>query len=121
MLKYTHIILAFISFFSFLFRVWLLHFNPQKLRRTGFRILPHIVDSLLLVSGATLVYQNQWLSGQNAWLSAKLIALLGYIGLGIVVMRNQTQIRWIAFVGALVCFCYVVTVAIVKRPLLLDF
>ena len=38
--------------------------------------------------------------------------------IGIVVMRNQTQIRWIAFVGALVCFCYVVTVAIVKRPLL---
>ena len=117
MLKYTHIILAFISFFSFLVRVWLRSTNPQRLQHAKFKYLPHIIDSLLLISGAMLVYQNQWLSGQYSWLTVKLTVLLGYIGFGIVVMRNQSPIRWVAFAAALLCFSYVVTVAIVKRPL----
>jgi uncharacterized membrane protein SirB2 len=118
MLKFIHIALAFVSLLSFLSRVWLLNSNPQTLQRKIFKILPHIIDTLLLISGATLVLQNQWLSGQHVWLNAKLLTLLGYIGLGIVVMRKQAPIRWIAFAGALLCFCYVVAVAIVKRPLL---
>jgi len=56
----------------------------------------------------------------NGWLTAKVIGAIAYILLGAVALTyGQTRrIRVLAFLGALLCFAYVVTVAITKNPLL---
>ncbi|MDQ5939729.1 MAG: hypothetical protein QG557_677, partial [Pseudomonadota bacterium] len=44
----------------------------------------------------------------------KVIALFGFIGLGIMTLKRTDEKRWIAFGGAMLCFIYIVKVAITK-------
>jgi uncharacterized membrane protein SirB2 len=83
------------------------------------RIAPHLVDTLLLASAVTLaVWSGQYPFAQN-WLSAKLIALVGYIVLGAIALkRGRTRtVRTCAFIGALALFGYIVAVAVTKQPM----
>ena len=52
------------------------------------------------------------------WLTAKLLALLLYIGLGTIALkRGKTKgIRIAAYVGALATFGYIVAVALTRQP-----
>jgi len=58
------------------------------------KVLPHVVDTLLLVSGAGLVMITQQYPGETLWISVKLGLVVIYILLGIVAFRltrNRTQ------------------------------
>jgi len=77
------------------------------------KILPHIIDTLLLVSGISLAVISQQNPLIYHWLLAKLMLLLTYILLGSVALkygRNKKQ-RGFAFGGALICFILIVYVA----------
>jgi len=89
--------------------------HPVILKQKALKIAPHVIDTLLLLSGITLVFQGGWLSTEYGWIIAKIVALLGYIGLGVVVMRNRGTVRWLAFVGAMACFVYIGIVAVTKN------
>jgi uncharacterized membrane protein SirB2 len=41
--------------------------------------------------------------------------LFGFIGLGIMTLKRTDNKRWIAFGGALLCFAYILKVAITKN------
>ena len=86
MIKYFHLTFILLSVFSFVGRVILSETHPAILKQKALKIAPHVIDSLLLVSGITLVFQGGWLAGDFGWIVAKIIALLGYIGLGVVVV-----------------------------------
>ena len=92
-------------------------FKPDFLQQKWIKITPHIVDTFLIISGIILVIQGQWLSGQYTWIVAKLLILCIYIGLGILAMRMRSKNRWLAFVGAVMCYVYILVVAISKNPL----
>ncbi len=115
MIKYFHLTFILLSVFSFVGRVILSETHPAILKQKALKIAPHVIDSLLLVSGITLVFQGGWLAADYGWIVAKIIALLGYIGLGVVVMRNHGTIRWVAFFGAMACFVYIGIVAVTKN------
>jgi len=117
MIKILHLTFVLLSIFSFIGRVILSETHPQILKRKALKIAPHVIDSILLISGITLVFQGQWLQGEYAWIIAKITALLGYIGLGIVVMHNRGTVRWLAFFGAISCFVYICIVAATKNLL----
>lgn len=117
MIKIFHLSFVLISIFSFVGRVILSETHPEILKRKPFKIAPHVIDTLLLLSGITLVFQGSWLSTQYGWIIAKLVALIGYIGLGVLTMRNRGTVRWAAFVGAMACFVYIGIVAVTKNPL----
>ena len=51
-------------------------------------VLPHIVDSLLLLSGITLATLIKQYPFVNGWISLKLLLLLVYIGLGSYVLKK---------------------------------
>ena len=55
----------------------------------------------------------------SPWLTAKVFGLLGYILLGAVALTYgpNKPVRMITFAGALLCFVYVVSVALTKNPL----
>ena len=115
-----HITTAVISVLLFLYRgVWVLR-HGQANRPRWMKWLPHVNDTILLVLGIGLMLMIQQYPIVNAWLTAKLSALLVYILLGMVVMKwaRQWHSQFIAWLGALLVFAYMVGVAITKQPLL---
>ena len=115
MIKIFHLSFILLSLFSFVGRVVLSETHPALLKQKAFKIVPHVIDTLLLISGITLIFQGDWLSTDYGWIIAKLVALFGYIGLGVVVMRNRGAVRWLAFVGAMACFVYIGIAAVTKN------
>jgi len=82
------------------------------------RIVPHIVDTLLIVSAIALAVSIRQYPFVDAWLSAKVIALLLYIGLGFVALKygRSRTVRFSAWIIAQLVFAYIVLVAISHNP-----
>jgi uncharacterized membrane protein SirB2 len=111
-----HIVFVLSSFISFITRVLLLQFKPQVLNEKFFKVAPHIIDSFLLASGIGLVVRGDWIdSGEYGWIVSKFIVLLAYIVLGAVVMRSTGVKHWLAFVAAVGCYGYILSVAVSKE------
>ncbi len=117
MIKSVHILLVLLSFFSFISRVMLSEIKPAVLQKKWLKIAPHVLDTLLIISGIALVIKGQWLFAQYDWLIGKLVVLMLYIGFGILTMHSLGKKRWLAFTAAVACFAYIVVVAISKNPL----
>lgn len=115
MLKHVHMTAAATSGLLFLLR-GLLMINGSRVYQTKLlRILPHVIDTVLLASAVWLALL--W-GGFPLWMQAKVGALLVYIGLGLVAMRfgRSRNTRTIAFVFALLVFSYILSVAVTKSP-----
>lgn len=118
-IKLLHMSCAIASIVIFSGRTWLKLNESELLQQRWLKILPHCIDATLLGSAITMVVISQQYPLQQAWLTAKVVALLIYIGLGFVVMRiarNQQQ-RMGAFVLALLTYAYILSVAINKVPI----
>jgi uncharacterized membrane protein SirB2 len=91
---------------------------PQNLHRRWVKVVPHVIDTVLLASGVWLAWQLG-AAGVRGWLPAKLVALVAYIVLGAVALRRgRTRgVRMAAAVGAVATFCYIASVALTKSPL----
>jgi len=87
-------------------------------RRRPARTLPHIVDTVLLVSAIALAWMLRLSPLDAPWLLAKIIGLVLYVGLGMVALKpgRRPAIRLTAFGAALVTFLYIVSVAVSKNP-----
>lgn len=83
------------------------------------KTLPHLVDTTLLASALTLVWWLQLNPLTTPWLAAKIVALVVYIGLGMVALKptRPTPVRLAAFAGALATVGYIVSVALTKSAL----
>lgn len=84
------------------------------------RIVPHMIDTVLLASAIGLAITTGQYPGTSGWLAAKMAGLFVYIVLGSVALkRGRTlRVRVAAFVGALAVFAYVVGVAVTRQPFL---
>lgn len=83
------------------------------------RVIPHVVDTLLLASGLTLAFLIHQIPFVNSpWLTAKVIGLVVYIALGVMVFRGaQGRLgRTLNGIAALLVFAYIVSVAVTKQP-----
>lgn len=115
-LKSIHIFSVSLTFLSFFIRgIWMMQNHPH-LQQRWVKIVPHLIDSVLLLSGISLVFTIHQYPFVNHWLTAKLLALLLYIILGnIALKRGKTKtIRLTAWISALGTFLYIVTVAITR-------
>lgn len=83
------------------------------------RVLPQVVDTVLLASGLTLAWLLKAAPHRTPWLAAKLVAVVLYIVLGTLAMRpgRPVALRWAAFAAALVTAGWIVSVAVSKQPL----
>ncbi len=93
--------------------IWMLADSPL-MHRKWVRVLPHVVDTLLLASAVGLTVMLQQYPLAHGWLTAKVIGLLAYIVLGMVALRHGRAkgLRATAWVAALVTFFYIVSVAL---------
>lgn len=117
-LKHVHIWAAVLTISGFVLRgLWMIRESPLLQHRLSC-ILPHVIDTIFLLSGIGLVVALNLPVMRSPWLIAKLAALVAYVLLGTVALkRGRTPgIRRTAFVLALVTFAFIVGVAIYKTP-----
>jgi uncharacterized membrane protein SirB2 len=83
------------------------------------RTVPHAVDTVLLGSALVLAWMLRLTPGAAPWLVAKIAGLLLYIGLGMLALRpgRPLTLRIGAWLAALLCFAWIVSVALTKNPL----
>ncbi|WP_428355715.1 SirB2 family protein [Methyloprofundus sp.] len=115
MLKSIHMLFIVLSVGGFIIRIMLAQFKPAWLQPKAIKIAPHVIDTILLFSGVALIFQGNWLAGEFGWIMTKFIMLLVYIGFGVMAMRGTGMVRWGAFIAALACFGYILSVAITKH------
>jgi len=87
-------------------------------KRTS-KTLPHIIDTLLLGSAVAMLFIWQTSPFELSWLTAKIVALLLYIVLGMVALRfgRTRQVRIAAWLSGLFVAAYIVSVAFSKSSL----
>jgi len=86
--KHFHMLCAASSGSLFLLRgVWMLGDSPMLARR-WVKVLPHVVDTLLLASALVMVIWSAQYPFVQGWLTAKLVALLAYIVLGTIALKR---------------------------------
>ena len=116
-LKYIHIGCAVLSGSGYFIRgLWMLRESPW-LQKKWVKVVPHIIDTILLVSAIALTVQIQQYPLTHHWLTAKVVALLAYIVLGTIgIKRGKTrQVRIAAWLAAMGIFIYIVSVALTHQ------
>lgn len=119
LLKNVHVVCVGASLAGFLLRgYWTLRLDPRLQHRIT-RLLPHIVDTCLLLSALGMLFILKLNPLATDWLGAKFIALVAYILLGTVTLKyaKGRRSRATAFVLAIACYGYMLAVAISKSPL----
>ena len=118
-LKMLHALTALVTIAGFLLRgYWMLTGNAL-LNAKLTRILPHVIDTLFLVSGIALLVLLDGGPLTQAWMLTKIAGLVAYIVLGMLALRRgRTEgIRNAAFVAAVAVFAYTYGIALSKSPL----
>ena len=123
LIKQLHLLTVAITITLFLLRFYWQRSGSAMLTRRWVRILPHVNDTLLLVSGAMLVMITHFypFSPQGSWLTEKLLGVIIYIALASVALSRRPRTdrtRWIAFLIALIALVIVIKLAVSTMPLL---
>jgi uncharacterized membrane protein SirB2 len=116
--KHAHQSLAIISLLGFILRFYWHLIDHQALKNKLTKILPHIIDTLLLTAAIVLMTTINQYPIVDAWLTGKLIGLVSYILFGILCLKKaKTTLQKIGFgFGAITSFIYMLVVAITKNP-----
>lgn len=118
-IKTIHMTCALLSFTGFLFRAYLMVTGSRWLNHKWMLILPHVIDSFFLLSGATMAFMVNFGLFSQLWLTTKITLLMLYLlFVGVALNRGKTrQIRITSFFLAILTFSWIVGVAVHKTPL----
>ena len=114
MIKLLHVTTVFISISLFVLRgFWVLN-GSAMMSKKWVKIVPHINDTILLISAIILAVTIQQYPFVHGWLTAKFLALIAYIILGMFALKrakNRTN-KLIFFILSIITFSYIVMVAL---------
>jgi uncharacterized membrane protein SirB2 len=116
--KHIHAITAAASYALFVVRgVWMMS-ESARLRARWVKIVPHVIDTVLLASAIALAIILRQYPFVNGWLTAKVIGLIVYIVLGTIALKRgrSKRARVIAWIAAQAVFLYIVSVALTRDP-----
>jgi uncharacterized membrane protein SirB2 len=119
-LKHFHVTCVVLSGLGFALRGWWMLNDSPLLRARLTRVVPHVVDTLLLGSALLIAWQSSQYPFAQGWLTAKFFGLLAYILCGTMALKHaRTRGRRVVFlVLALLAYAYIVGVALTRNPLL---
>ncbi len=119
-LKTIHVACVVASGAGFLLRGALMLAGSPLLATRFARVAPHVIDTILLVTGVAMAVIAHVSPLAHPWLATKIGALVAYIVLGsIALKRGRTRaIRAAAFAAALATYAYIVGVALTRSPAL---
>ncbi|WIO73418.1 SirB2 family protein [Porticoccaceae bacterium LTM1] len=113
LIKNAHITFAIISISFFIIRAWWSYRQSPLITKRWVKTTPHINDTLLLACAIYLMITIHQYPFVNSWLTAKVLALLAYIGFGTIAIKRGKLWAGIVAVG---CFGYIVMVALAHNP-----
>lgn len=118
LLKLVHESAVTLSFAGFLARGIGMLGDAAWIRTRAAKTLPHVVDTVLIVSAIVLAWMLRLSPTDTPWLAAKIIGLLLYIAVGMVALRfgRTKAVRATAWIVAMLTFGYIVSVAVTKDP-----
>uniref|UniRef100_UPI00334110D3 SirB2 family protein n=1 Tax=Castellaniella defragrans TaxID=75697 RepID=UPI00334110D3 len=111
LVKHLHITAVSLSITLFLIRAYWSITGSGLLQARVIRILPHVIDTVLLTCGVILAAM---IGPNQPWILTKIVLLLVYIGVGtFAIKRGKTRrARLIATIASVAVFAYIVGVAI---------
>jgi len=114
MIKLIHMSTAFISISFFLIRGFWVFNNSSMMSKKWVKILPHVNDTVLLITATLLALSVQQYPFVDGWLTAKFTALIIYIVFGMFALKRAKEMKnkVVFFVLTLVTFSYIVGVAL---------
>ena len=116
MIKLIHMSTAFISIGLFMLRgFWVFRESPMMTKK-WVKILPHVNDTVLLITAVFLTIGINQYPFTHDWLTAKLIALFVYIGFGLFALKRAKELKnkVAFFILALLTFSYILGVALTR-------
>ena len=118
--KHLHMTVALMSVLLFTLRfVWTLK-SSQQLDKKWVKILPHVVDTFLLLLGLVLMMKLALNPFEQMWLGEKLLAVVAYIFTGYYTLKlaKKRMLQVIGYLGAVGWLILVVKLAATKTPIL---
>jgi len=122
-LKNIHLLAIALSAILLSVRFALLMANSQLLEKRLLKITPHIVDTVLILSGIGLIISLGFVpfTAGSEWFTQKVTCILAYFALGFFTLRmaKNKLLRIFAFFGALGWLGMAANIAITKAPSLM--
>ncbi|MCC7410433.1 MAG: SirB2 family protein [Gammaproteobacteria bacterium] len=118
LIKYVHLIAVVTSLCLFQLRMYWRWRTPERLAWGWVRVMPHVIDTVLLAAGLALAVEIHQYPLVDGWLTAKFFALIAYIVLGTIALKRgrSPRVRTGAWLAATLSFAYIIAVAMAKRP-----
>jgi len=118
LIKIIHLTSVTLTIIGFVVRGILLLRESPHMQAMWVRKAPHIIDTVLLASGIALAWVTHQSPLEQPWLAIKLLALLLYIGLGLVAFRfaKTAALQLTSWLAAIAVFGFMVSVAMTKNP-----
>ena len=112
-IKHLHVTAVSLSIILFVIRAYWSVTGSTLLQTRLVRILPHVIDTVLLTCGVILAAM---IGPNQPWILTKIVLLIAYIGVGTIAIKRgrTTRGRLTAAVIAIAIFAYIVGVAITK-------
>lgn len=119
MLKHLHLTAVGLSIFLFVFRFIWAQFDSGILAKTWVKVVPHVIDTLLLASAIGLCITLSQYPLTTTWLTLKVLGVVLYIVLGLFALKKAktTVGKWGCFIGALVVVMLTASVAFNRHSL----
>ena len=116
MTKLIHMSTAFISISLFMLRGFWVYRESTMMNKKWVKIVPHINDTILLITAVILTFATQQYPFVDSWLTAKFTALIIYIILGMFALKRAKELKnkAIFFALSLLMFSYIVGVALTR-------
>jgi uncharacterized membrane protein SirB2 len=117
-IKLFHIICVISTLTFFLVRVFWKFFFPHLLQQRWVKIVPHTIDTLLFVSGITLVVLLQQYPFVHDWITIKFFMVLTYIVCGALVLKYAKTVigRLMALFISILSAIYIILLAFYHQP-----
>ncbi|GIU47207.1 SirB2 family protein [Shewanella algidipiscicola] len=121
-IKHIHLTFIALSVLFFIVR-FALHLKQSPIMDKKFvKVAPHVIDTLLVLSGLTLCFIIKQYPFQDVWLTEKIGALLAYIFLATIALKaNRNKLfKIFAALGAIAWIVYAGKVAMLKQAIILS-
>ncbi len=114
--KHIHMTFAGLSLLGFVIRGYWMISGSKLLHAKPVKIVPHIVDTVLLASAVVLVIKTGMYPLKVDFVTLKLLLLIAYIILGTYALKRgkSKAVKVVAFIAALATFFTIYWAAIAK-------
>lgn len=117
--KHLHMTAVVLTILLFILRFFWLLKSSDMLQKKWVKIVPHVIDTVLLASAVTLCFLIPLNPLQHPWLWQKIVLVVLYIFTGFYVLKRAQGLtsKWVGFGVAMACLAFAGKMAVSKQAL----